>query len=67
MKYRGGNYNIGNSFYFKAMFIEYKVFTRDIWFGEILRKFMKKLFFGLQQHLISSENAYFVGGDERKY
>ena len=44
MKYRGGNYNIGISVYFQAMFIEYKVFTRDMWLGEILRKFMKKLF-----------------------
>lgn len=56
MKYRGGNYNIGISVYFQAMFIEYKVFTRDMWLGEILRKFMKKLFFGLKQHLISSEH-----------
>lgn len=29
MKYRGGNYNVGISVYFQAMFIEYKVFTRD--------------------------------------
>lgn len=57
MKYRGGNYNIGISVYFQAMFIECKVFTRDMWLEEILRKFMKRLFFGLQQHLISSENA----------
>lgn len=30
MKYRGGNYNIGILFNFQAMFIEYKVFTRDM-------------------------------------
>lgn len=65
MKYRGGNYNIGISVYFQAMFIEYKVFTRGMWLGEILRKFMKKLFFGLQQHLILRK-CLFVRRDERK-
>lgn len=55
MKCRGGNYNIGISVCFQPMFIDYKVFTRDNVAWRNFKKIHDEI--GLQQHLISSEDA----------
>lgn len=66
MKYRGGNYSIGISVYFQAMFIEYKVFTRDVAWRNF-KKIYEEIVLWSSAASYILRKCLFVLRDERKH